>query len=67
VATMERALSGYLELKEMRDNIHRSVNSLELCSGCDRICECEKWIRNTGLIAWLCFDCLSKLPDLPHR
>ena len=46
------------ELKVMQDNIYRSVNALELCWACDRICECKQWIINRE-IRWICRECLS--------
>ncbi len=63
---MDQAISEFRELKEMRENIHRSVNSLEICAGCDRICECEQWARDGGALRWLCFECVSNLPDWPR-
>ncbi len=50
---------GPHELKEMRDGIRRSVNSLELCQICERICECEQWLLNDALV-WVCIECLAR-------
>jgi len=49
------------ELKGMRDSVNRNVNSLELCWGCDRICECEHWVANDTLRVWLCMDCSAEV------
>jgi len=58
---MDNAGSRFGELKQMRENICRSVNSLELCWGCDRICECERWLINESLPVWLCHECLVEV------
>lgn len=58
---MENAPQGQGELKQLRDNICRTVNSLELCWGCERICECEQWLVNEAVPVWLCIHCLSEV------
>ena len=55
---MSAAASQSAELKQMRESICRCVNSLELCWGCNRICECERWLMNESIPVWLCSDCL---------
>ena len=50
---------GPYELKEIRGRIRSSVNSLELCQVCERICECEQWLLNDVLV-WVCIECLSR-------
>lgn len=52
------------ELKEMREHIRRSVDSLELCAGCQRICECEQAKVDESLI-WLCIECVLGRWSLP--
>lgn len=46
-----------VELRRERENIRLSVNSLELCWGCDRVCECEQWLVNEATPVWLCLEC----------
>jgi hypothetical protein len=46
------------ELRRMRDSVRRSVNSLELCWSCQRICECEQWLANESVPLWLCTECV---------
>lgn len=58
---MENTPQGPGELKQLRDNICRTVNSLELCWGCERICECEQWLVNEAVPIWLCIECLSEV------
>ena len=50
------------ELKQLRDHISEIVNSLELCSGCERICECEQLLVNEAVPVWLCNECLLEFP-----
>jgi hypothetical protein len=49
------------ELKTLRENVSRIVQSLELCWGCERICQCEQWIVKQEVALWLCKDCLSSV------
>lgn len=58
---MNNALVDALELKQMRENVRRSVDSLELCWSCQRICECEHGLVDDGAPVWLCKECLSRL------
>jgi hypothetical protein len=48
------------ELSHMRDNVRRSVDALELCWSCQRICECEPATVDDGPPVWLCSDCATK-------
>jgi hypothetical protein len=50
---------GPYELKEIRGRIRKSVNSLELCEVCERICECEQWLVNDVQV-WVCIECLPR-------
>ena len=58
---MDSSIAEARELKCMRDTVTRIVNSLELCWGCDRICECEQWVANETVPVWLCIECLSEV------
>ncbi len=55
-AMYDMSLDPY-ELQEIRGRIRRSVNSLELCQVCERICECEQWLLNDAQV-WVCIECL---------
>ena len=55
---MESVAADRKELKKLRDNVSRMVNSLELCWGCERVCECEQWAVKQDVALWLCRDCL---------
>ncbi len=54
---MNNTISQHREWIQMRNNIHRSVNSLELCQSCERICECRRWLLNETVPVWLCQEC----------
>ena len=56
---MEGVAADRKELKELRENVLRTVNSLELCWGCERVCECEEWAVKQEVVVWLCRDCLA--------
>jgi hypothetical protein len=60
------------ELRELRDHVSESVNSLELCASCERICECEQVLANEAVPVWLCIGCrlefsyrLERLSGMP--
>ena len=48
------------ELLEMRENIRRSVEALELCWSCQRISECQPGYVDDGSIVWLCPECWTQ-------
>ncbi len=50
-----------LELMKIRMNVRKSVESLELCWACQRICECEHRMVENGPAVWLCHECLQRL------
>ena len=61
-----------MQLKQMRCHISEIVNSLELCSSCERISECQQLLVNEAVPVWLCGDCqvefsyrLEKLSGVP--
>jgi ribosomal protein L37AE/L43A len=50
------------DIKEMREHIRQSVNALELCATCQRICECEQRHVNGGDV-WVCVECAFALKN----
>ena len=60
---MNELLMEFQELKEMKENIRRSVNALELCWGCERICECKQQTVDDAAPVWLCIRCRNKFSD----
>lgn len=58
---MQVSLAEAQELSNIRDNVRRSVNALELCWSCQRICECEPGVVDDGGPVWLCLECYCQL------
>ncbi|MBI4464413.1 MAG: hypothetical protein HY647_06885 [Acidobacteria bacterium] len=48
------------ELTEMRENIRRSVEALELCWSCQYISECRQSYIDDGSAVWLCPKCFDQ-------
>ena len=58
---MQISLSELQELTEMRENIRRTIEALELCWSCERVSECEPVVVDDGPPVWLCFDCAARV------
>ena len=58
---MYASLTELDELHEMRENIRRSLDALELCWSCQRVSECEQDVVDDAAPVWLCAECRSKL------
>lgn len=61
---MYEALAEIRELTRMKENIRRSVDALELCWGCERICECEEGMVDDAAPVWLCTECRRRFQPL---
>ncbi len=70
---MELALEEFKELLQIRENVRRNANALELCSSCQRISECDEAISDNGRRLWLCNHCWNEIvvsapgPEVPDR
>ena len=60
VMIMQLTMTEAEELSQMRDNIRRSVDALELCWSCQRVCECEPVTVDDGPPVWMCSDCATR-------
>jgi len=58
---MQVSFAEVKELGEMRDNIRRSVNALELCWRCQKVAECDQGFVDDGGPVWLCPGCFLEL------
>ena len=58
---MQLTITETEQLSQMRDNIRRSVDALELCWSCQRVSECEQRIVDDSAPVWLCRQCQSTL------
>ena len=54
---MNEVLVEVKELTQMRENIRRHVDALELCWSCQRISECQQVVMDDGAPVWLCCEC----------
>jgi hypothetical protein len=62
---MSCSIAEIEELREMRSNIRRGVNALELCWSCEKLCEGEKVTLDKRVHVWLCQECQQEA--LTHR
>ena len=53
------------ELREMRNNVRRGVNALEICWSCEKLCEVSRTVLGDGNRVWLCGPCEREA--LAHR
>jgi len=58
---MTVSVMEYRELLEMRGNIRRAVDSLEVCWSCQNVSECDASVVDDGPPVWLCDDCSSRV------
>jgi len=58
---MCNSLAEIEELMQMRGNIRRSVQALELCWSCQRVSECLPSFVDDGAAVWLCGQCLNQV------
>lgn len=57
---MTVSVTEYKELLEMRGNIRRAVDSLEVCWSCQNVSECAPAAVDDGPPVWLCDDCATR-------
>ena len=58
---MYKSLTELDELNEMRENIRRTVEALEVCWSCQRVSECEQRSVDDSASVWLCPECFTRL------
>jgi hypothetical protein len=58
---MQLSITEFDELTQMRENIRRSIEALELCWSCQCISECEPAPVDDGPPVWLCAACNAKM------
>ena len=54
------------ELVQMKENVRRAVEALELCWRCQRVSECQKYVLGNMVLVWLCPGCLVELHQPQH-
>jgi hypothetical protein len=50
---------------EMRENVRRAVQSLDVCWRCQKVSECRKYILGNLVLVWLCEPCMVRM-DQPQ-
>ena len=50
------------ELQDMRQNIRRNLQALEVCWSCQRVSECEAYVIDNAAPVWLCAPCSQQMP-----
>ncbi len=53
------------EMVQMKENVRRAVEALELCWRCQRVSECQKYVLGNMVLVWLCPGCLMELHQPP--
>lgn len=57
-------LEEFKELTRIQENVRRNANALELCSRCQRISECQRFVWDHGASVLLCNECRKKKEEL---
>lgn len=59
---------NHKESLEMRNNVRRAVQALELCWKCQKVSECQKYVLGQTVLVWLCRGCMAEMEKpLPER
>ena len=58
---MNISIAEHEELHEIRENVRRNLQILELCLDCERISECTLVPIDDGSPIWLCEKCAARL------
>jgi hypothetical protein len=53
---------------EMRENVRKAVQSLDVCWRCQNVSECRKYILGNLVLVWLCQGCMVEMdkPVVPR-
>ena len=63
-----RELTPVKDWVQMRENVRRAIQALEVCWRCQRVSECQKYVLGNMILVWLCPACLTELhqPSCNH-
>ena len=63
-----RELTPVKDWVQMRVNVRRAIQALEVCWRCQRVSECQKYVLGNMVLVWLCPGCLAELyqPSCNH-
>ena len=51
-------------LLEMKENVRRTVESLDVCWRCQNVTECRRHVFGNLVLVWLCTGCLADMDQL---
>jgi hypothetical protein len=51
-------------LQEMKENVRRVVQSLDVCWRCQNVTECRRHVLGNLVLVWLCSGCLEDMDQL---
>ena len=54
---MYTSVAEFEELVQMRENVRRSLQTLEVCWSCEKVSDCEQQVVDDGPPVWLCPAC----------
>ena len=57
---MQLTMTEFEELSQMRENIRRSVDALEICWSCQKVSECEPVVVDDSAPVWMCSTCATR-------
>ena len=60
-----RELTPVRDWVQMRENVRRAIQALEVCWRCQRVSECQKYVLGNMVLVWLCPGCLTELYQPP--
>jgi hypothetical protein len=52
------------ELKQMKENVRRVVDSLDICWRCQNVTECQRHVLGNLVLVWLCSGCRADMDQL---
>lgn len=54
-------------LNEMKENVRRAVQSLEVCWRCQNVSECRRHVLGNLVLVWLCGGCQTDMDQFKEQ
>lgn len=51
-------------LRDMKENVRRAVESLDVCWRCQNVTECRRHVLGNLVLVWLCSGCLTDMDQI---
>jgi hypothetical protein len=61
---MSEGVMTHQGLQEMKDNVRRVVEALDVCWRCQNVTECRRHVLGNLVLVWLCGGCLADMDQL---